>query len=379
MGLEITRASGVYLYDKKGRKYLDFISGIGVSSVGHCHPDVITAVKAQLENHLHVMVYGEFIQQSQTDLAEKLTSLLPPSLSTIYFTNSGTEANEGALKLAKRHTGRGEIISFRGSYHGSTHGSLSVSDHETRKSAFRPLLPDIRFIRLNKVEDLRYITEKTACIIIEPIQGDAGVRSPEKKFMKSLRDKCSDSGALLVMDEIQTGFGRTGTLFAFEKFEVVPDILTLGKALGGGLPLGAFISSSDIMKQLTHQPPLGHITTFGGNPVCCAAGLASLNVIMDNQLLHHVEKKGALIEELLRHNVVREIRREGLMLAIDLPTEKMVEKLVTRCLQKGVLLFWFLSCRNSFRIAPPLTITEEEIKHACNIIREQLDMLETDP
>ena len=373
LGIEISHAEGCYFYDVHNKKYLDFISGIGVSAIGHGHPKVVKAIKEQVDRHLHVMVYGEFIQETQTTFAKKLTDLLPPTLDCVYFTNSGTEANEGALKLAKRHTGRHEIVSFKGSYHGNTQGSLSVSDHEARKSAFRPLLPEVRFIRFNDQKDLRHISERTACVIIEPIQGDAGVRVPDQAFMKRLRKACDDHGALLILDEIQTGFGRTGTMFAFKKFDIIPDILTLGKALGGGLPLGAFVASSSLMKKLTFNPPLGHITTFGGNPVCCAAGSAALDVILEEKLLAGVEKKGALIEGLLKHPAIKEVRREGLMIAVELSTEQEVENVVKGCLDDGLLLFWFLSCKNSFRMAPPLTVSEEEIREATGIILSRLE------
>ena len=305
-----------------------------------------------------------------------LTSLLPASLNCGYFTNSGTEANEGALKLAKRYTGRSEIISFRGSYHGSTHGSLSVSGNETKKNTFRPLLPDVRLIEFNHLTDLDEITTKTACVIIEPIQGDAGVRIARQDFLQLLRDKCDEVGALLIFDEIQTGIGRTGTLYAFEHYQIIPDILTTAKALGGGLPLGAFIASTEMMRCLTHDPMLGHITTFGGNPVSCASAHATLQVIKDEKLLEKVEEKGALIESLLQHPRIQEIRRKGLMFAIEFQTEKEVADIVTYCLTKGVICFWFLSCPNSFRIAPPLTITDDEIKEACRIIIDAINSLD---
>ncbi|MEO1050009.1 MAG: aspartate aminotransferase family protein [Bacteroidota bacterium] len=375
--LDIDYAEGVYLYGKQGKAYIDMISGVAVSNVGHRHPKVVQAIKDQLDRHLHVMVYGEYIQESPNRLAERLISLLPEQLSTCYFVNSGTEANEGALKLAKRYTGRTEIISCRKSYHGSTHGSLSVSGNEVKKYAFRPLLPDVRFIDFNKVEDLSLITEKTACVIIEPVQGDAGVRIPDMAYMQALRKKCDETGALLIFDEIQTGFGRTGSLFAFEQFDVVPDILTIAKAMGGGLPIGAFISSKEIMSQLTHDPMLGHITTFGGNPVCCAASLACLEVITDGDLLAQVEQKGQRIEKLLNHGRVKEIRRIGMMFAIEFDRFETVYQIVQGCLEAGVICFWFLSCPESFRIAPPLTISEEEIDKACGIIYQVIDNLDS--
>lgn len=374
--LEIEKAEGIYLYTPTGKKYIDLISGVAVSNIGHRHPRVIEAIKDQVDKHLHIMVYGEFVQSSPNQLTELLTSLLPDTLNCCYFTNSGTEANEGALKLAKRYTGRSEIISCRGSYHGSTHGSLSVSGNEVKKSAFRPLLPDVSFIDFNKLSDLEKITSKTACVIIEPIQGDAGVRIASQDYLLKLREKCNEVGALLIFDEIQTGIGRTGKMFAFEHYNVVPDILTSAKALGGGLPLGAFISSYEIMNTLTRGPMLGHITTFGGNPASCAAAHATLKVIEDEKLLESVEEKGILFEEQLNHPRIKEIRRKGLMFAIEFSTEEEVGKIVKYCLDKGVICFWFLSCPSSFRIAPPLTITKDQIVLSCSIIQEAINDLD---
>lgn len=371
--IPVERAEGIYLYTPEGKRYTDLISGIAVSNIGHRHPHVINAIQSQLEKHLHVMVFGEYIQSASNRLAKKLTELLPPSLNCTYFVNSGTEANEGALKLAKRFTGRTEIISCRKSYHGSTHGSMSVSGNEIKKYAFRPLLPDVRFIDFNKMEELEAITDRTACVIMETIQGDAGVRVPSKSYMKAVRKKCDETGTLLILDEIQCGMGRTGTLFAFEQFDIVPDILTIAKAFGGGLPIGAFIADKNLMQTLTHDPMLGHITTFGGNPVCCASALATLEVIEKEKLLDQVEKKGKLIENLLKHPLIKEVRRIGLMFAIDFDTQERVEKIVKYAMDKGVITFWFLSHPNSFRIAPPLTITEEEIKESCQVIVEAID------
>lgn len=371
--IPVERAEGIYLYTPEGKRYTDLISGIAVSNIGHRHPHVINAIQSQLEKHLHVMVFGEYIQSASNRLAKKLTELLPPSLNCTYFVNSGTEANEGALKLAKRFTGRTEIISCRKSYHGSTHGSMSVSGNEIKKYAFRPLLPDVRFIDFNKMEELEAITDRTACVIMETIQGDAGVRVPSKSYMKAVRKKCDETGTLLILDEIQCGMGRTGTLFAFEQFDIVPDILTIAKAFGGGLPIGAFIADKNLMQTLTHDPMLGHITTFGGNPVCCASALATLEVIEKEKLLDQVEKKGKLIENSLKHPMIKEVRRIGLMFAIDFDTQERVEKIVKYAMDKGVITFWFLSHPNSFRIAPPLTITEEEIKESCQVIVEAID------
>ena len=366
--LKIVQAEGLYLTDTEGKRYMDLISGIAVSNIGHRHPSVISRIKAQLDKHLHVMVYGEYIQSPTNLLAERLIKLLPNGLDCIYFVNSGTEANEGALKLAKRYTGRTEIVAFQQAYHGSTHGSLSVSGNETKKYAFRPLLPGVRFLPFNDRSALNQITEKTACVIAETVQGDAGVRIPEKDYLQALRKQCDDTGALLILDEIQTGFGRTGTWFAFEQFGIQPDILTIAKAMGGGLPLGAFVSSYAKMQSLTENPMLGHITTFGGNPVSCVASLATLEVIEEENLLPSVEAKGRLFEELLKHDKIKEIRRIGLMFAFQFDNADTVQKIVQTCLSKGLICFWFLSCPDSFRIAPPLTITEVEIRKACEII-----------
>jgi acetylornithine/succinyldiaminopimelate/putrescine aminotransferase len=371
--ISIERAEGIYLYSPDGKRYTDLISGIGVSNIGHRHPHVVNSIKAQLDKHLHVMVFGEYIQASSNMLALKLTSLLPQSLNSVYFVNSGTEANEGALKLAKRYTGRTEIISCRKSYHGSTHGSLSVSGNEVKKQAFRPLLPDVKFIDFNVEGDLKQITTSTSCIIIETIQGDAGVRVPSKAYMQALRRRCDETGTLLILDEIQCGMGRAGTLFAFEQFGIVPDILTIAKAFGGGLPIGAFIADKKVMQTLTHDPMLGHITTFGGNPVCCASALATLEVIEKENLLETVEEKGKLFEKLLQHKHIQSIRRIGLMFAVDFDTAERVNRIVEYAKQKGVICYWFLSHPNSFRIAPPLTITEEQIRESCKVIVEAID------
>jgi acetylornithine/succinyldiaminopimelate/putrescine aminotransferase len=368
--LEVERAEGIYLYTPDGSRYMDLISGIAVSNLGHGHPRIKEAIKNQVDRHLHVMVYGEFVQSTPNLLASALTRLLPPSLNCCYFVNSGTEANEGALKLAKRYTGRTEIISFYKSYHGSTHGSLSVSGNEQKKYAFRPLLPDVRFIRFNEPDDLKHITTRTACVIAETVQGDAGVRIPDVAFMKALRERCTETGALLILDEIQCGMGRTGTLFAFEQFGIVPDILTIGKAFGGGLPIGAFIASRDIMKTLTFNPALGHITTFGGNPVCCASALAALQILTEGNLLKEVDRKGRLFEELLRHSLIREVRRIGLMFAVDFDSAERVSRIVQNARELGLICYWFLSHPYSLRLAPPLIISETEIREACSKLTE---------
>lgn len=371
--ISVERAEGIYLYSPEGKRYTDLISGISVSNVGHRHPKVIQAIQSQLDKHLHVMVFGEYIQSTPNQLAQKLTKLLPPSLNCVYFVNSGTEANEGALKLAKRATSRTEIIACRKSYHGSTHGSLSVSGNEIKKSAFRPLLPDVTFIDFNVERDLEYITNRTACVIMETIQGDAGVRIPSTAYLQAVRKRCDETGALLILDEIQCGMGRTGSLFAFEQFGIVPDILTIAKAFGGGLPIGAFIADKKLMQVFTHDPMLGHITTFGGNPVCCASALATLNVIEEEHLLATVEAKGKLIESLLQHPHIKEIRRIGLMFAIDFESAERVNRIVANAKEDGVICYWFLSHPNSFRIAPPLTITEAQIREACAVILKAID------
>ncbi|MBS1558498.1 MAG: aspartate aminotransferase family protein [Bacteroidetes bacterium] len=371
--LPVERARGVYLFCPDGKKYMDMISGIGVANIGHGHPKVVHAIKEQVDKHLHVMVYGEYIQAPSNRLAKKLSERLPGQLNCSYFVNSGTEANEGALKLAKRITGRTEIISCRKSYHGSTHGSLSVSGNEIKKRAFRPLLPAVRFMDYNTPADLDMITSQTAAVIIETIQGDAGVRIPSADYLKLLRKKCDDTGTQLILDEIQCGMGRTGTLFAFEQFGIVPDILTIGKAFGGGLPIGAFISSKEKINLFTHHPMLGHITTFGGNPVCCASALATLQVIEEEKILPTVEAKGRLIEKLLSHPKIKEVRRIGLMFAFDFDCEERVTRIVNQCKENGVIGYWFLSNPHSFRLAPPLTITEEEIHRACAVILNAIE------
>ena len=371
--IAVTYAEGIYIYDTDNKRYTDLISGIGVTNIGHRNPTVVQAIKDQLDKHLHVMVYGEYIQSVSNLLAQKVVSLLPAPLNCCYFVNSGTEANEGALKLAKRYTGRHEIVSCRKSYHGSTHGSMSVSGNEVKKQAFRPLLPDVTFMDFNSIEDLGLITDRSACVIIETIQGDAGVRIPSRAYMKALRKRCDETGALLILDEIQCGMGRTGTLFAFEQFDIVPDILTVAKAFGGGLPIGAFIADKNIMACLTHDPMLGHITTFGGNPVCCASALATLKVIEEEKLLEAVEEKGKLFEKLLRHPKIKEVRRIGLMFAIDFESAEIVNRIVLKAKELGVICYWFLSHPYSFRIAPPLTITKKQIEESCETILKAID------
>lgn len=371
--LEIERAEGVYMYDSAGKAYIDLISGIGVSNLGHSHPKVINAIKQQLDKYMHLMVYGEYVQTPQVRFAEKLVSIFPKNLQSVYFTNSGAEAVEGALKLAKRFTGRTQIITCNNSYHGSTHGALSVMGNEVYKQAYRPLLPGVKFIAFNEPADLSLINNQTACVIIETVQGEAGICVPDAAYMQALRAKCHETGALLILDEIQTAFGRTGKLFGFEHFGIVPDILLLAKALGGGMPVGAFASSNKIMSALKENPILGHITTFGGHPVCCAAGLAALEVLLDENLCGLVEEKGELIRSLLIHPAIKEIRGKGLMLAIELENFDLNKKIIDRCIANGVIVDWFLHCSNAMRIAPPLIITPDEIKKVCAIILEAIN------
>lgn len=373
MGIEVDRAEGCYIYDKEGKKYLDLISGIAVANIGHRHPSVIEAIKAQLDRYQHVIPFGEFSQEPQNKLAEKLASLLPPQLNCSYFVNSGTEANEAALKLAKRVTGRHEIVAMKNSYHGATHGSLSVSGNEVKKQQFRPFVPGTTFIDFNAIEQLDRITTATAAVIVEPIQGDAGVRIPSQEYMKALRNRCDETGAQLIFDEIQTGMGRTGKLFAFEHFDVVPDILTIAKAFGGGMPIGAFISSKEIMHLLTHEPMLGHITTFGGHPVSCASALATLEVLDSNKWIEEAEAKGKMLKEILEKTSAVEVRQIGLMLAVDLKSPEEVERVISELLQKGIISFYFLSTRHAFRLAPPLCISNSELQEAAQTIAEVID------
>lgn len=373
IGLEIESAEGIYLFTPEGKKYLDLIAGVGVNNVGHRHPAVVRAIELQLRKHLHVMAYGEFVQKSSNQLASMLLSMLPSALDSCYFVNSGTEANEGALKLARRCTGRTEIIACRGAYHGSTMGSMSVSGNESRKAAFRPLVPGVRFIQFNNPDDLSLITKKTACIIMETIQGDAGVIVPSKEFMQAVRKRCDDTGALLILDEVQCGMGRTGTTFAFEQFGIVPDIVTLGKALGGGLPLGAFIAPRHAMETLTHDPALGHITTFGGNPLSCAAGTAVMSVITEKGFLAGVVSKGKAFQDQLTHQAIKAIRQVGLMIALDFESPEAAGKVTRSALDHGLITFRFLSNPHSVRITPPLTITDQQITESCKVFIRSLD------
>jgi acetylornithine/N-succinyldiaminopimelate aminotransferase len=373
MMIEIVRADGVFMYGPDGEKYLDLISGVSVSNTGHSHPKVVEAVKKQVDSYMHLMVYGEIIQSPQVKYAERLAEILPKELSSCYFVNSGSEAVEGALKLAKRYTGRSRIISFKNSYHGSTHGALSIQGSEIYRNAFRPLLPDTFQVGFNDEKAIETIDKNTACLIIEPVQGEAGVIYPENRFLEKIRKKCNITGTLLIFDEIQTGFGRTGFMFALERFGVVPDILLLAKALGGGMPLGAFISSQEIMSSLISNPPLGHITTFGGHPVCCAAGLAALNVIIEESLAESCNAKSAVFREGLVHPLISEVRGEGLLLAVQLTNPEYVKYVITHAPDYGLILDYFLFCNNAFRIAPPLIINEDEISMACQKLKELLN------
>lgn len=372
--IEVERAKGIYIEDKTGKKYMDMIAGVAVNNLGHSHPKIVKAVQEQAEKYMHVMVYGEYVQDAPLEFSKKLVSKLPASLNCVYAVNSGTEANEAALKLVKRVTGRTELISFRGSYHGSTHGSMSVSGNEIKKEAFRPLLPDVRFLKHNNIEMLSQITTKTAGVIIETVQGDAGVRVPTLDFLKALRARCTEVGALLIFDEIQCGMGRTGKLFAFEHFDVVPDVLTLGKALGGGMPIGTLISSRENLWEFTYNPMLGHITTFGGHPVVAAAGLASLEVMESEVDFNEVERLGALLQSIICQSTeIKESRRIGMMFAFDMESFERVERVVKKCLEDGLISFWFLSHPYSFRLSPPLTITEDEVRKAGAIILNAIE------
>ena len=380
MLVEVERAEGSCFYTPEGKRYFDLVAGVSVSNVGHCNPVVVEAVQQQAARYMHVMVYGELVEAPQVEYARRIAELLPAPLESVYFLNSGAEAVEGALKLAKRYTGRTELISFRRAYHGSTHGAMSMMgtpEGEEWKAAFRPLLPDVQSLEFNDFEQLTRITTRTAAVLVEPVQGEAGVRLPREGFLEALRKRCDEVGALLIFDEIQTGFGRTGEMFACVKYGVTPDIVCLAKALGGGMPLGAFVSSTEIMSTLSQSPVLGHITTFGGHPVCCAAGLAALNYIEANDLHHKAEEKGAMFERWLAdHPQVREIRRGGLLLAVELGASEKLYKLMELFKEAGVMSDWFLYCDTAFRISPPLTISEAEIEECCSIIRGCLDQLD---
>ena len=372
-GFEVEKAEGSYIYGKDGRAYLDFVAGVSANTLGHSHPKVVNAIKEQADKYLHVMVYGEYAQEKPVELCKLLAEATPEPLEVTYLVNSGAEAIDGALKLAKRYTGREEIISMKNSYHGNTHGALSVSGNEFHKREFRPLLPMISFIDFNNEEEFSKITEKTACVIAETIQGAAGFLTPSQNYFKNLKKRCEEVGALLILDEIQPGFGRTGKLFSFEHYDMVPDILVMGKGMGGGVPVGAFMSSAEIMKSLQHSPKLGHITTFGGNPLIAAASYATLKEVLDSGLMNEVEEKEKLFRELLVHPKIKKVNGRGLMLAVELESPEYTLDVAKRCMEKGLIVFWQLYRNEFMRISPPLTISKEEIKKGCEIILEALN------
>jgi acetylornithine/N-succinyldiaminopimelate aminotransferase len=373
--LNIVQAEGSKMWDADGKEYIDLIAGISVCNVGHRHPKVVQAIKEQADKYLHIMVYGELVENPQVEYAKALTDNLPATLNSVFFTASGSEATEGAMKLAKRYTNRSQIISFKNSYHGSTQGALSVMGSEYWQQAFRPLLPDVLQMRYNNFEDLQNITERTACVIAETIQAEAGILKPQNNWLLALRERCTLTGTLFVLDEIQCGFGRNGTLWAFTQFNVVPDILLLGKALGGGMPLGAFVADKKIMDSFTHNPVLGHINTFGGHPVSCAAGLAGLHVLLDNKLIDGVFEKEKLFRSLLSHSSIKNISSAGLMMAVEFNSFETNKKIIDTLIEQGVFTDWFLFCAHAFRVCPPLNISEGEIRKACTIIMYVLNTM----
>jgi acetylornithine/succinyldiaminopimelate/putrescine aminotransferase len=368
LAIEISRAKGVYMYGPDGKEYIDFISGIGVSNVGHCHPRVVEAIQYQAQTYMHLMVYGEYVQAPQVKLAEWFANHLPSSLSSVYFTNSGAEAIEGAMKLVKRVTGRSKILSFHHSYHGSTQGALSLIGDESFKQNFRPLLPGCDKISFNNFDDLQLIDKEVAAVFVETIQGEAGYIAPNHHYFQMLKKRCEEVGALLVCDEIQCGAGRTGSLWAFEHFNVVPDVLCLAKGIGGGMPIGAFIASQELMNHFTENPILGHLTTFGGHPVSCAAALACMQAMEDEKLIESIPEKEILIRQILKHPKIKSIRGKGLMLAVEFDSFEINKVIIDRCIENGVITDWFLFNSHSMRIAPPLIITKAEIERACNVI-----------
>ena len=374
--LEVARAEGVFFYTPEGKRYYDLVSGVSVNNVGHANPAVVAAVQQQAADYMHIMVYGEMVERPQVQYARQIAELLPLPLDSVYFVNSGSEAVEGALKLAKRHTGRHKMMSMHCAYHGSNHGSLSMMaspEGDTWKAPFQPLLPNVEYLWFNNFGDLEKIDEETACVLVEPVQGEGGVRLPADGYLQALRKRCDKTGALLIFDEIQTGMGRTGSLFAMQKYGVTPDIVCLAKAFGGGMPLGAFIASKTVMDSLQCNPVLGHITTFGGHPVCCAAGLAALNYILDNKLVEKAEEKGMRYENALQDAPhVLEIRRSGLLMAVELGTSEKLFKIMALFKEHGIMSDWFLFCDTAFRISPPLTISDDEIDDSCRIIRQCL-------
>jgi acetylornithine/succinyldiaminopimelate/putrescine aminotransferase len=371
LALEIVKAEGCELTDVSGRKYIDLIGGISVANIGHRHPRVVEAIKKQLDEYMHIMVYGEFVQSPQVQYARLLTENLPSTLNSVYFTNSGAEAVEGAMKLAKRVTGRNEIIAFKNSYHGSTQGALSIIGDEYWRNAYRPLLPGIQHLNYNSFDDLEFITDQTACVIAETIQAEAGIIAPQKGWIQALQKRCNEVGALFILDEIQAGFGRTGKLWGFENFNVVPDILLLGKALGGGMPLGAFIADVGLMNQLADNPVLGHITTFGGHPVCCAAGMEAFKVLLESDF--NVCKKEKQFKSLLQHTKIKSVRSFGLWMAIEFDSFETCKAIIDLCIENGVISDWFLFVPNCMRISPPLIISEGQINGACQIILKALN------
>lgn len=373
--LEFVKAEGTKMYNAEGKAYLDLIAGIGVSNVGHCHPNVVAAVQKQVATYMHLMVYGEFVQSPQVNFATALASVLPSNLSSTYFVNSGAEAVEGAMKLAKRYTGRKGFVACKNAYHGSTQGAESLMESDFYSAGYGPFLPNVSFINHNNIADLEKITTETAAVFVEPIQGEAGIRVADQTYINALRARCNETGALLVFDEIQSGFGRTGKMFAFEHYNIVPDILLLAKGIGGGMPIGAFISSVEIMSVLSYSPILGHMTTFGGHPVCCAAGLATLNTLLNENIVADVEKKGQLFKDLLQHPAITEIRGKGLMLAVGFDSFETNKAIIDACIEDGIISDWFLHCSDAMRIAPPLIITEEEIKEACSIILKNIEVI----
>ena len=379
MMVEVARAEGSFFYTPEGKRYFDLVAGVSVSNVGHANPDVVLAVQKQAADYMHVMVYGEIVERPQVEYAREIAQLLPGELDCVYFVNSGAEAVEVALKLAKRYTGRTELISMRRAYHGSTHGAMSMMgtpEGEEWKAEFRPLLPDVKSINFNSFEDLQQITTRTAGVLCEVVQGEAGVRLPNPEWLKALRQRCTEVGALLIFDEIQTGMGRTGAMFASAKYGITPDVVCLAKAFGGGMPLGGVAAKREVLNAFTHNPCLGHITTFGGHPVCCAAGLAALRYMLDNKIVDDVDKKGELFEERLKdHTKVLEIRRSGLLLAVELGKSEYLYRLMEIFKEEGIMSDWFLYCDTAFRISPPLTISEEEIEECSAIIRRSLDRL----
>ncbi len=375
LAMEVSHAKGSYIYDTSGNAHLDFVAGVSACSLGHCHPNIVNAITDQVEKYLHVMVYGEYVQQPAVEYSKLLASQLPSPLETTYLVNSGTEAIEGAMKLARRATGRTEIVAAHNGYHGNTLGSLSIMGYEERKSAFRPLLPDVSFIGFNSEVDLSRITKKTAAVVLETIQGGAGFILPKKDYLKKVRHRCTQVGALLILDEIQPGFGRTGKLFAFEHYNCIPDILVMGKGMASGLPVGAFTASKVLMSKLEHSPKLGHITTFGGNPVIAAASLATLKELTKSNLIPQTLEKEKMFRALLKHSKIKEIRGKGLMLALIMESPDLATKVIHECAEKGLILFWLLFEPKAIRISPPLTISEKEIEKGCSIILEVLNHL----